>query len=109
MKKVLPFVLVLVFISGCFGNIQSPADMTDKQRSAWFNEIYVEQYDSLKAEVAIGNLTEDRKNILRTKKAVLRELEPLLHTYTFHAETGEVPPAALVSHIFQLLRLLGVE
>lgn len=113
---------MFLFIAA-FG-IQSCAEMNSakpKNQLITMYDIYNAQYaDYMRttgySKDAAGNwvkvktvsLTEDQKEILRTKRHVLIEVYPLIQTYDAVLALGGVPDADLQSKIFSLLDRLAM-
>lgn len=134
--KLLVLVLVLVafVFVGCQNNIKTPDEMTPKEKAAFFLSMYNKQFDgyldtiidpalpfaereALKESIKDGavlpadkmnpNLTNEQKDILRTKKEIMTEVYPLISLYTSYAESGSVPSAETETQIISLLDRLA--
>jgi len=80
--------------------------LTPKKAAAWMNNIYAAQYDEyLTWFNVVGqdannkpiyelkpNVPEKQKEILRTKKKIFIELQPLLNSYSAYAASGISTP-----------------
>ena len=93
--------MVLVLFTAC---ATLNVNLNPKQAAAWMNNIYSAQYDEYltwfdKSEV-IGKITytlkpnvpEKQIQILKIKKKILTELEPLLKEYSAYAASGNKTP-----------------
>jgi len=95
------FVCMMVMLFAC---ATMNVNLTPKQGAAWMNNIYSAQYDeyltwfdktivndkpiyTLKA-----NVPEKQIEILKVKKQIFSELEPLLKEYSAYAATGKKTP-----------------
>ena len=81
-------------------------NLTPKSASAWMNNIYAAQYDEYLTWFDItgydadnkpiyklkANVPDKQKEILKVKKVIFTELEPLLKDYSAYAATGEKTP-----------------
>lgn len=79
--------------------------MNPKERLAWALETYNSEYDKYQAVAPLA-LTDEERQIMRVKKAVLVELEPLLQTYIEYVELGRVPEAGIIRTEQQMIRLV---
>lgn len=102
--------LIGSMLQGCamFQAIPNPwTDMSHKERAAWANSIYSSHFDNHNIMTANETvLTEDQKKVLRVKKTVLVEAWPVLKTYSYYANSGQVPPEDVTAHVIRLINLL---
>ena len=103
-------------------------NLTPKKASAWMNNIYAAQYDEYLTWFDVigydkttnkpiyklkANVPDKQKEILKVKKAILAELEPLLKDYSSYAATGIKTPlidqviARAVELVDQLVKMEG--
>ena len=80
--------------------------LNHKQAAAWMNNIYAAQYDDYLTWFDVvgtdvqgkpiyklkANVPEKQKKILKTKKTIFAELQPLLNQYSAYAATGIKTP-----------------
>ena len=113
MRKILTILLLVVFFLGVscsmFPNIKSYGDMTTKEKATLFNRLYVEQYDDYVQMAAMGNLSEEQKQIMRAKKNIFIKVQPLLLEYSNYAATGKLNTPGLEAEILKLLNELGAK
>lgn len=105
MKRITLFIAIIVMLlaSCVLQDLKSPADMSAKELATWAMGIYNAQYDNYKALVVRTDLTEDYKEMLRQKKAILVELWPLLKLYIGYVDTGAIPTQELEAKIIGLI------
>ncbi len=112
-KLILLFMITVFFLAGCLAGIlsdvKSIVDMTPKEKATLFNKLYVAQYDDYIQMAASGTLSEDQKQIMRTKKKVLVKIQPLLLDYSNFVAMGLKPTPALEATIIDLLNQLGAK
>jgi ABC-type glycerol-3-phosphate transport system substrate-binding protein len=105
-KFIAVYIVLALMLVGCAG-MQKPeqsfSDMTPKQKVTIMMGIYNAQYDDYKLKVAIPNLTEEEKQVLRTKKQVLTQVYPLIQSYDLIQAAGGTPTAEAEANIMQLL------
>jgi len=102
-------------------------NLSPKQAAAWMNNIYSAQYDEYLTWFDItgydadnkpiyklkANVPDKQKEILKVKKAIFVELEPLLKDYSAYAATGIKTPlieqaiARAVELVNQLVKMKG--
>jgi len=103
-------------------------NLTPKKASAWMNNIYAAQYDEYLTWFDVigydkttnkpiyklkANVPDKQKEILKVKKAIFVELEPLLKDYSSYAATGIKTPlidqviARAVKLVNQLVEMEG--
>jgi len=80
--------IIYLLLSGC---ATMEVEMTAKDKAAWAMALYNAQYDDYLRMTGMGNLTEDQRQILRKKKAIMNELWPLLKLYAEYSKTGKIP------------------
>lgn len=102
-------VIALAGITACASPQKPWADWTPKEKSTFMNATYNQQYDDYLIVSKSPNLTEDQKEILRTKKKVFVEIWPLLKTYSQYAQGGQVPTLMLEAQLMRLLNRLMYE
>ena len=95
-------------------------NLSPKQASAWMNNIYAAQYDEYLTWFDVTgydvdnkpiyklkpNVPDKQKAILKTKKPIFAELEPLLEKYSSYAATGIKTPL-IDKAIEQAIRLVN--
>jgi len=103
-------------------------NLTPKKASAWMNNIYAAQYDEYLTWFDVigydkttnkpiyklkANVPDKQKEILKVKKVIFTELEPLLKDYSSYAATGIKTPlidqviARAVELVNQLVEMEG--
>lgn len=68
--------------------------------------MYNAQYDDYQLTAAIPDLSEDQKEILRTKKEIITEVYPMIQIYISYAESGTIPSVETETLIIQQLNRL---
>lgn len=79
------------------------ADMTPKQRAAWMMSTYNDQYDDYLVKVAMPNLSNEEKRILRAKKETLTTVYPLMQAYDMLQASGKPPTEESMDEIMDLI------
>jgi len=101
------FVILLMFLSGCITlNVNKPksvAEMTPKERGAWFLGIYNSQDKDYRNMVGRLDLTNDQKKVLRDKKVIMVQVYPMIKTYNTYIDSGAIPTKAVEDQIIQLI------
>lgn len=116
--------LLIIFLFAC---VHTPGvKMTHKDMVGWAWSIYNGQYEEYKRMVGLGgvpsssldDLTEtqkakmkaaiaalspEQKVMLQGKKALFKELHPLLLTASKYVDTGKIPPGEIETQINQLI------
>lgn len=103
-------VIAIVFLIGCPQQGLKPLnEMSPQEKATWMLSIYSAQYDDYKLQVVKPDLTDDQKNILREKKKILLEVDPLIDQYTGYVDTGILPTMEIETLIINNLdRLLSL-
>lgn len=84
------------------------SEMSPKEQATMVSGVYVKQYDLYLREAVAPDLTEDKREILRAKKA-LADLYPYLSIYNEYAARGQFAPADVEVVVMRLMdRLLGI-
>lgn len=101
---------LVVFLISCVTNqdkgLKSFSDMSHKERATWMMGIYNSQARDYKAMVARTDLSNEQKDILRKKKAVMEQVYPMIKTYTTYIDTGAIPTKQVEDEILQLINNL---
>jgi hypothetical protein len=106
MRLVKRLSIILIFIFALASCATMNINLSPKQAAAWMNNIYSAQYDEyLTWFNVIGqdtnnkpiyalkpNVPEKQKQVLKIKKKIFIELEPLLKDYSSYAATGIKTP-----------------
>ncbi len=103
----LALLLTLVFIAGCatFGG-KPWADYTPKEKALAMMQTYNIEFEDTMALAKEPNITEAQKKVVRAKKAILKELKPLITLYDDVVTQGGVPSAQVEAKILQLINKL---
>jgi hypothetical protein len=113
-RKVALFVLLAFIVAGCQTlnvNAKPWAQQTPKERANFMLGIYNAQYDDTMRMATDTTATDAQKAIVVKKKAVLKQIRPLLTTYLVMVDAGMRPTpedeAALLNLINQLATIGG--
>jgi len=87
--------------------MKNPADMNAKEMFVWASHVYSAQYDSYVTDAEQPNLTEEKKEVMRKKKALLIELQPKLLLLGSYVETGTLPEQQTTDAIIELVEKLA--
>lgn len=103
-------VYLLVGLYGCASmGAKSYADMGPKERATYVMSIYNDQYDLYLREAKIPDMTEEKKEVLRQKKTLMKELYPYVGLYSEYADQGEFAPADVEMALMAIMdKLLGL-
>lgn len=105
--KWLTIMFCVLFIMSCVstqnGGTKSLSEMNPKERATWMMGIYNSQARDYKAMVARPDLTNEQKDTLRKKKAVLSQVWPLIKTYTAYVDSGATPTKDVEDQIITLI------
>lgn len=117
--RALKFTLIFflaIFLAGCTmfqaltKDVKPFAEMTAKEKATLFNKLYKQQYDDyLNMAMHPEALTEDQKTIMRAKKKVFTEIQPLLLEYSDFVLGGLQPTEQLEKTIIDLLNRIGAK
>lgn len=106
-KTLTLIIICIAFVSCAMLGTKPWADRTPKEKALAILEAYNAQYQNTLSMALSPNLTEEQKQIVRTKKAIIKELHPLVSTYLAIVEIGGVPSAKDEQAILNLLDRLG--
>ena len=88
---------------------KSYTQMTPKEKAIQIMGIYNQQYELYLREANIPNLTEEKKDILRKKKTLMKELYPYIDMYQKYADQGVLPPTEIQMQVMSIMdKLLGL-
>lgn len=99
-------VLLLVACGACTAMKEmgkTVAEMTPKQKAAWMMSSYSDQYDDYLAKVALPNLSNEEKQVLRAKKKVLTTIYPLIQAYDMAVASDRPPTEESTAEIMKLI------
>jgi hypothetical protein len=97
----LSLLAVLVLLVGCAHIILTP-----KQTVLWGMNVYNAQYDLYIKQVAREDLTEDEKEVLRTKKDILLDMEESINVGLSSLAIGENPDEETLDDLTYLVNRL---
>jgi hypothetical protein len=112
-RRVAAFVLALFilvfFLSACAGlQLKQWSERTPQEKAYSVLAFYNEQFsDTMNMALRGNELTEEQKRVVRTKKAVLTKVYPLIQVYINYIGQGTVPPAETEAMILNYLNELG--
>lgn len=107
-RKVVISLVLLAFLCGCATlGFKAWADRTPKEKAVVFLEQYNTQYRDTFKMATDPNITVAQKEIVKTKKAILKELWPLIDVYVGIVDSGSVPSKASEDKILDLINKLG--
>lgn len=108
------FVMVLLFFMvGCAKFFALPEgavpweQMSPKDKAYVFNSTYNHLAEDYKYQATMPNLSEAQKDLLKSKWAVMKEVYPLIVTYSNIANTGGIPSPESEQAILMFLNQLG--
>jgi hypothetical protein len=78
-------------------------DMTPKQKSTFFMGVYNRNFNDTMAMASMPVLTDDQKTIVRTKKAVLTKMRPVVYAYDAIVATGGTPSATQEAELIRMV------
>ena len=107
-KSIYLFLFFLVLACASIG-VKSIDQMSGKERATFFMNIYNSQVADYRALVAMGNLTEDQKEILRIKRRIMVEVYPLIETYNVWVDNNAQPSVELEAQIIDLLNRMTAQ
>lgn len=114
--KLTLIVFLAMFLASCMmfqtltQGIKPFEAMTPKEKATLFNKLYKAQYDDyVKMAMHPEALTEEQKSIMRTKKKVFIEIQPLLLEYSDFVAGGLQPTEQLEQKILDLLNRIGAK
>lgn len=100
-------VILMIFLFSCVpgqkSDLKSISDMTPKERVTWMLSVYNSQTRDYKAMVAKTDLTNEQKEVLRKKKAIMIQVYPMINTYTTYVDSGAVPTKEVEDQIIDLI------
>jgi len=102
--------LVLVFLSNCatLGIGQKPwAERTPEEKSLAVLESFNTQFSDTMRMALRKDLSEAEKEIVRTKKAILKEAKPFIESYAAIIEAGGIPSSLDEKKIMEYIEKLG--
>ncbi len=106
--KVLTLIIICMALVSCAMLGTKPwADRTPKEKALAIIEAYNAQYQNTMTMALNPSLTEEQKKIVRAKKAILKELNPLINAYLSIIEVGGVPSIKDEQAILNLIDRLG--
>jgi len=98
--------LMLVQLLGC-GTLNvglvPPEKMQPKELAVYSMSVYNQQYDDYLAKATLPDLSDAEKKILRIKKRSLVDSWPIIKTYSYYVDHGQVPPEGIQQEILEWL------
>lgn len=106
-KFIILFLLIpVLFVWGCAAqNIKSYAEMTPEEKLVYMYQIYNAQHEDYMNMAANPFISEEQKEVLRTKKTILESLQILIPAYDQSVQLGS-PTLAQEQQIYNLLNQL---
>jgi hypothetical protein len=107
-KVCVPLAILLLLCFACTANMAMKpwSEQTHKDRLVWMLGIYNAQDRDYRSMVAIPNLTEAQKAVLKNKKAIMVKVYPLIDAYRITVSQGGTPDQATEQTILNLLNQL---
>ena len=100
-------IVCVAWLVAASSHFQQAQPMTPKQKAILFMHTYNAQCEDYLILAAKPDLTEEQKQILREKKAILMKLYPLVNAYINFVEKGDIPSEEIENEINSLLNGLG--
>ena len=91
-------ILIAVFLMGCalFGeNVKPWKDKSPKEKYIYMSSIYIAQYNDYMDVFNAGEMTEEKRSVLKRKKEALQAAEAALDAYEEFIRTGQIPTMAI--------------
>ena len=106
-----PMMVLMLPALICMGLYNCAGKATTLRSTLYYSlSMYNQQYDDYVAQAARGDLTEPEKEVLRTKKAVLVELESKNKALKQYVDSGTIPVDTIEADVLRLVaKLLGGE
>lgn len=112
--KLTSVTILVIFLFGCAAlqsigiTVKPYSEMSPKEKMIFLYKSYNKQYDDYKVQVAKPNLTENEKVVLRTRKAVLVNVYPLIQAADLALIEGKPFDPVNEKLIIDYLRKLGI-
>lgn len=100
------FAVVFLFaVVACTANVGlvPPEQMSPRELATYAMSLYNSQYNDYMARVTLSDLSDVEKTVLKTKRASLVTAWPILRTFAWYVDTGQVPPAGLQAQVITWL------
>lgn len=110
MKKIFAVPILLMFlVASCslLQNVKPWGERTSQEKSISFMQFYNSEYRDTMAMVTNPASTPDQKKMAMTKKAILKQLWPLIGAYDSYASGGPLFSPTLEQQILALISKLG--
>lgn len=102
--------VLILFVAGCATvGVKPWSDRSPQEKSSYFMAIYNKQFNDTVAMASNPNITEAQKQIVRKKKAILKELWPAITFYDSVVARGEIPAIMDEQAILDLINRLAME
>ena len=107
-RSVLVLVCLIFVLGSCAADMTMKpwSEQTPKDRVTWMLGIYNAQDRDYRAVAKMPGISEAQKEVLRTKKAVMLKVYPLIDAYRRVVEGGGSPDATAEQVILDLLNQL---
>lgn len=100
----------IALLQGCAAmGGKSYKEMTPQERATQIMSVYNNQYELYLREAKIPDMTEEKKEVLREKKKLMKELYPYIGVYAEYADQGQFAPADVEMAVMSIMdKLLGL-
>ena len=89
--------------AACQATMKPWGQMSPVQKAAFFVSTYNELYDGYVAATLDKEYAQANKDWLRTYRAVVVEMEPLVKLYANYAQAGHIPPRHIEEYLLTLI------
>ena len=105
------FAFTIGSFPGCIpvgdNGLKRVTEMTPTEKGVWFLSMYNSQDKDYRNMVIRSDLTNDQKNVLRTKKKIMIQVYPMIKTYNTYIDSGAIPTKAVEDQIIELVNDLA--
>jgi len=108
-KTIFLVLLAIIFLTGCiFGtaNTKPWSEKSPKERYIYFSNIYIDQYDDYMNMYNTGEMTAEKKEVLKRKKEALQAAEAALDLYESYVRDGTIPTVAVEKKVLDAINRL---
>jgi hypothetical protein len=105
-RVIMPGMLLLAFlIAGCTANVGlvPPEQMSPRELATYSMRVYNQIFDNVMQKAALPNLSDAEKTVLKTQKKWLDGAWPVIRTYNFYIEQGQMASMELRQQLITYL------
>jgi len=103
----MPF-FATVLLSCAALDLKTWADRSSQEKAYSIMALYNQQYkDTMSMALAGDALTDEQKDVVRTKKKILSKVYPLIMAYVEYIDHGAIPTVEMEAMILNYLNQLG--